>query len=65
MEIKLKTNINCAGCIAKVTPFLNENKAIQSWEVDIQNPNKVLTVKGNITQEELVAVVQKAGFKVK
>jgi copper chaperone len=64
METKLKTNIKCAGCIAKVTPFLNENTAIQSWEVDIQNPDKVLTIKGNITKEEITNIVQKAGFKV-
>ncbi len=65
METKLKTNIKCMGCVAKVTPFLNENTAIQSWEVDIQNPDKVLTVKGNITKVELIALVEKAGFKVK
>lgn len=64
METKLKTNIKCMGCVAKVTPFLNENKEIQSWEVDIQNPDKILTVKGNISKEDIINVVQKAGFKV-
>jgi hypothetical protein len=24
--LKFKTNINCGGCLAKVTPFLNEEK---------------------------------------
>lgn len=39
--IKLKTNINCGGCIASVTPFLNANPNIKKWEVDTNNPQKV------------------------
>ncbi|MDQ2752485.1 MAG: heavy metal transport/detoxification protein, partial [Bacteroidota bacterium] len=42
--IELKTNINCGGCIAKVTPALNEAVGKGNWKVDTQNPKKVLTV---------------------
>jgi copper chaperone len=65
MEIKLKTNIKCMGCVAQVTPFLNAETAIHTWEVDIQNPDKVLTVKGSISEKQLIQLVEKAGFKVK
>jgi copper chaperone len=63
--LKFKTNINCGGCIAKVTPFLNGAKGIGNWEVDTDNRNKVLTVVSDgITENEVIDVVQKAGFKI-
>lgn len=63
--LKFKTNINCGGCIAKVTPFLNGAKGIGNWEVNTDNRNKVLTVVSDgITENEVIDVVQKAGFKI-
>ena len=60
-----KTNINCGGCIAKVTPFLNEAKGIADWNVDTANKNKILTVNSDgITENEIIDVVQKAGFNI-
>ena len=61
----LKTNINCGKCVAKVTPFFNENFAIKSWEVDTQNPDKILTIKGQITENQALELIEKAGFIVK
>ena len=62
---KFKTNINCNGCIATVTPFLNSETTIQNWNVDIQNPNKILTVEGErITKDRTVSKVKEAGFKI-
>lgn len=60
-----KTNINCGNCVAKVTPFFNENAAIQSWAVDTQNPDKILTIQGQVTENQVIELVQKAGFQVK
>ena len=61
--LKFKTNINCGGCLAKVTPLLNEAEGICHWEVDITNPEKTLTVKTEgILPEEVAAVVKEAGF---
>ena len=39
--LKFKTNINCNGCIAKVTPSLNGAGGIENWEVDTNNPQKI------------------------
>ena len=64
-SFKFKTNINCNGCIASVTPFLNSEKEIESWHVDIQNPNKILTVESEMVEKEkVVARVKEAGFKI-
>ena len=64
-EIKLKTTIKCSGCIATATPYLNEVVGENNWSVDVQNPNKVLTIKtGNsISPETVIKAVQVAGFK--
>ncbi|MDR1714901.1 MAG: heavy-metal-associated domain-containing protein [Prevotella sp.] len=68
METKIftfKTNINCGGCIAKVTPFLDEVKGISNWNVDTANKNKILTVVSDgISESEVIDTVQKAGFKI-
>lgn len=64
MKHEFKTNINCGGCVAAVTPHLNAAKEIKSWKVDTQNPNKVLTVETDgLGEAEVSALVQKAGFK--
>lgn len=63
-QYQFKTNINCDGCIAKVTPQLNGNKDIKEWNVDTANPAKVLTVKTeNLLEDDVKAIVAKAGFK--
>ncbi|MBE8719142.1 heavy-metal-associated domain-containing protein [Sphingobacterium pedocola] len=64
-EFQFKTNINCGGCVAKVTPFLNDAEGVCHWEVDTNNKDKVLTIKSDgITQEQIIETVQKAGFKI-
>lgn len=63
--IQFKTNIQCSGCLATVTPFLNNVSSIKEWKVDINNPDKVLTVIGEeITDEQVSAAVKAAGFHV-
>jgi copper chaperone len=62
--LKFKTNINCGGCIAKVTPFLNNEPGIEKWEVDILHPEKTLTVQTNASANKVMEAVKKAGFKI-
>ena len=63
-QFQFKTNINCSGCVAKVTPHLSENKDIRNWQVDTVNPNKILTVEAeNLNEDQVKQVVEKAGFK--
>ncbi|MEO5600002.1 MAG: cation transporter [Cyclobacteriaceae bacterium] len=61
--IKFKTTIKCSGCVAKVTPFLNEALGEYNWEVDYNNSSKVLTVVGENDQAKVVEAVEKAGYK--
>ncbi|MGC1242606.1 MAG: heavy metal transport/detoxification protein [Chryseosolibacter sp.] len=61
--LKFKTTIKCSGCVAKATPFLNEALGEDNWEVDVNNPAKVLTVAGEKNESAVMEAVQKAGFK--
>jgi copper chaperone len=68
METKtytFKTNINCAGCVAAITPTLNAELGSENWLVDTAVSEKVLTIKTNSkTESELMNIVEKAGYKI-
>lgn len=64
MEQQFKTNIKCGGCIATVTPFLNQAAGENAWKVDTAIPEKVLTVSAaGVPADAIIEAVQKAGFK--
>ena len=60
-----KTNINCSGCVARVTNRLNETVGEDNWQVDTENPDKILTIsKTEVPTEEVIKAVKSAGFKI-
>lgn len=62
---KFKTNIQCSGCVAKVTPVLNTLVGSNSWSVDTANSDKVLTIDNDsVPQESIIEQIQKAGYKI-
>lgn len=62
--LKFKTTIQCGGCLAAVTPSLNQVVGEGKWQVAIHNPDKVLTVDASAASKEaVIAAVNKAGFK--
>ncbi|MBS1644896.1 MAG: heavy-metal-associated domain-containing protein [Bacteroidetes bacterium] len=64
-SLRFKTNINCSGCVAKVSPLLNEAEGISQWSVDTGNKDKILTVQtSGIAPEGVIKKVQEAGFKI-
>ncbi|MFZ1611037.1 MAG: heavy-metal-associated domain-containing protein [Chitinophagales bacterium] len=63
--LTFKTNINCSGCVAEVTPFLNDADGICHWDVNTENKDKILSVHSEgITEQEVIQKVQEAGFKI-
>lgn len=61
--LKFKTNIQCSNCLAKVTPKLNEQSGIDSWNVDLQDPERTLTAETeNLEPDDIKKAVLKAGF---
>jgi copper chaperone len=65
--LQFNTNINCGNCIKSVTPFLNALESIDAWEVDTNNPAKVLSIHteedASAVEAEVLSAVVQAGFK--
>lgn len=60
--LKFKTNIKCAGCLATVTPVLDKALGKGNWEVDLQDPQKTLTVPADASENEIIASIKEVGF---
>ena len=61
--LKFKTNVSCGGCVAKVTPYLNQVKGMIKWSVDTSNPLKILTVEAaGISPDEIIKAMKDAGY---
>ena len=57
-----KTNIKCGGCVNKVKPFLDGLKEIRSWKVDLDSPDRILTVEGEINGDIVIKAIAAAGY---
>lgn len=60
---KYKTNIKCSGCVATVTPYLNEAIGESKWEVDLNDPSRVLTVDTETDKDVVIKALARAGYK--
>jgi copper chaperone CopZ len=61
--LRFTTTINCANCLRAVSPTLNGEPAIESWQVDTTTPDKILTVSTDLSPAQVVALVEDAGFE--
>lgn len=64
MHTKLfATNLKCSGCVAAVTPFLNQVAGVGNWKVNLETADKVVTVEGDdIKAEEVIQAIKDAGY---
>lgn len=62
-ELKFKTNINCGNCLKAVTPFLNREADIESWNVDLEHADRILTVDGDVEVTRVKEILKEAGFE--
>lgn len=66
MTYKYSSNIHCSGCVASVSPVLDEFPSVESWKVDTQNKQKILTIEGeNLDEHTLKEKLAKIGFEIK
>lgn len=62
--LKFKTNLNCSGCVAKVQNDLDNAAGKNQWEVDTNNPDKILSINNSALKEAtVVEILKKKGFK--
>lgn len=62
MKQTFKSNINCSSCINTVSPVLNQELDIESWQVDTEHADKLLTIEGDVDSEKIVAILQSVGY---
>jgi copper chaperone CopZ len=63
--LKFKTNINCGGCVATVTPYLNAVPDVIRWNVETERQDKLLTVTSAEPNGAAVEeAVRSAGFRI-
>ena len=64
-EVRFKTTIQCNSCLSKVTPKLNEFLEEQSWSVDLESDDRILTVNNdNVSLDAVVSAVKSVGFEI-
>ena len=64
-HLQFKTNINCSGCVAAVKPHLDKLISSESCHVDTAINDNIFSVSTNdISEEEIINTVQKAGYKI-
>lgn len=63
--IRFKTNLKCGGCVKAITPGLESLNIIDSWSVDLENPDRVLEIKApEDVSEQVIESVKKAGYQI-
>lgn len=61
---KYKTDLRCGACVTRIGPLLDAAPDIVRWSADVTDPNKVLTVEGDVTAERVADVIGPAGYHV-
>jgi hypothetical protein len=63
--LRVKTDLRCGACVAKVRPLLDAAPDVTRWEADVSTPDKVLTLEGDgLTAERAGALIGPAGYRV-
>jgi copper chaperone len=63
--IRFKTNLKCGGCVKAITPGLESLNIIDTWSVDLENPDRILEIKTpEDVSEQVIESVKKAGYQI-
>lgn len=64
-KFQFKTTIKCGGCVSTIKPYLDNEKRISEWKVDLSSQPSLLTINSNeLTEEELIEIIEESGFKI-
>lgn len=62
--LKFKTNIEDEESVRQVSSHLDQESSISKWNIDIERPDKLLSVSGDEIDPEIVkALIERAGYK--
>lgn len=63
-KLKFKSNLTCQGCVSKVKPHL-EKLNIKDWNVDLNGKESLVTIEGDVKQQEVIDAFAAAGYDAK
>lgn len=63
-ERRYRTSAKCNGCVSAIAGKLDEIMGPEDWNIDLTSPDRVLTVKSDVAEEEIVSRVKGLGFKI-
>jgi copper chaperone len=59
------STIKCQACVNTVTPVLNNFPGIQSWNVDLQDPSRKLTIQAeDLDVPKLQEALKAVGYSI-
>ncbi len=62
--LKFATNISSNEAVEKIKTQLNESDGIVEWNIDLNDPGKILTIRTvNLSSEKISRIISSAGFK--
>jgi copper chaperone len=63
--LKFRTDIGCATCVKAASFFLDGNNQILHWQIDINHPDRILTLRDiQINKLKVMYDLRFAGFKI-
>ena len=63
-ERRYRTSAKCNGCVSAIAGKLDEIMGREDWNIDLKSPDRVLTVKSDVAEEEIVSRVKGLGFMI-
>lgn len=62
-KVVLKTDLSCKHCVMKVEPILKEGKGIVSYSIDLEDPNRIVTIESEGANiKKLIKNFSKVGY---
>ena len=61
--LTLKTDLHCNSCVNKVEPILLSNSDIEDYSIDLEHPDKIISIRGNdLNSQDLISKFHDAGY---
>lgn len=63
-KVVYNSTLKCQGCVDKVKGYLETESRIHSWDVNLTNPNRTLTIEkdDSLTDSEVIEKFKGLGY---
>jgi copper chaperone CopZ len=61
--LTLKTDLHCSSCVNTVDPILSSDTSIKEYNIDLNHPDKLITIKGSsLNSQDVITRIRDAGY---